>query len=142
MELFLLVLIGDFPLLHRGVPRWLLLLLNSEIYFHRPRSLTSAADSRNLMSFDELHVLLRREHRIGLCQWRELIIRRMRNRFLGGGFPRDFEATSPPIGAPVLKSGDLAHWGIGATRELGKCYIRCNQLQGRRSKQFKLGRRR
>ena len=91
MCLFRLVPIGDFPLLRRWVTRWSPLLLNSEIYFSWPSSSEGASDSRNLMSSDELQVLLRSEHRVGLCQWGELIIRRLRNRFSGGGFPRDFE---------------------------------------------------
>ena len=119
MELFRLVLIGGFPLLHRGVPRWMLLFLHSEIYFHWPSSLAGAADSRNPMSFDELHVLLWREHRTGLCQWGEIIIRRLRNRFPAGGPPRDFDAAfrqseqrllNPDI-LPIGVLGRSADWG-------------------------------
>ena len=62
IELCRLVLVGEFPLPNRGVPRWLLYILNSEIY--SPCSSKGAADIRNLMTFDEMHALMRREHRI------------------------------------------------------------------------------
>ena len=92
LDMFRLVPIGVFPLPSRGVPRWILYILNIEIYFTWFSSV-GAADIRNLMNFDELHALMWREHRIGICQWRELVIRRLRSIFSGGGFPHDFEST-------------------------------------------------
>ena len=71
IELFRLVLIGDFPLMNRGVPRWLLFILNAEIYFTLHSSIASSPDSRNLMSFREMRDLMWTDHRIGLCQRRE-----------------------------------------------------------------------
>ena len=93
MELFRIVSIGEFPLMNRGVPRLLLFILNSEIYFPHISSIAGSSDIRNLMNFDELHAILRRDHRIGLCPWMALIIRNLRSRFLGGGSPQDFEAS-------------------------------------------------
>ena len=84
MELFRSVLIGDFPLMNRGVPRWLLFILNCEIFSPYESSIRGPSDSRNLTTFGELNAILWRDHRIGLCQWRELIIRGLRSRVLGG----------------------------------------------------------
>ena len=62
---------------------------------------------------------MRRGHRICICQWRELVIRRLRSRFLGVGFPNDFESTcrnselrgiSPDI-RPSGPIGRPASWG-------------------------------
>ena len=106
VELFRLVFIGYFPLMNSGVPRWLLFLLNSAIYFPYTSSITVSSGSRNLMKLGELQAILWRDHRIGLCQRRELIIRRMGNRFLGGGFPHDFEVgfreSEPRLTNPVV----------------------------------------
>ena len=119
----------------RGVPRWLLFILNSEIYFPYSSSTTGSSDSRNLTTFDELQAILWRDRRVGLCQWREIIYRRLRNRFPGGGFPRDFELgfresalrlTNPVVlptgilGRPII----LSNWetvtsGVNNPREDG-----------------------
>ena len=82
IELHRLVLIGDSPLPNRGVPRWLLYILNREIYL--PLPINAPTGGRNVMTFDWIQALLRSEHRIGLRQRRELIIRRARSRFPGG----------------------------------------------------------
>ena len=127
IELFRLVLIVEFPLPNRGVPRWLLYISNTEIYPPWFSSIV-AEDSRILMNFDELRALMRREHRIGICQWRELVIRRMRTRFLGGGFPHDFEyilrnSALRGLRPDIIPSGPVGRpesWGRMANNPLGQ----------------------
>ena len=86
LELFRLVLIGDFPYPNYDVPRWLWYLLNREI------CMPIWSVELGLCTFRELHGLLWREHRMGLCLWREQVIRRMRRDFCP--FPTDLKHLS------------------------------------------------
>ena len=112
-----------FPLMNRGVPMWLLFVLNEEIYFPHRSSQNISSSSRNFMTFKEMRDLFWMDHRIGLRQWRELTIRSLRIHFVDGGYPQDFESEfrrlAPPAGpVPFLRSGrvgreNLFHrWGL------------------------------
>ena len=62
------------------------------------------------MTFREMRNLMWRDRRIGLCQWRELIVRNLRSRYIDGGCPRDFESEFRRLAGktgrtPVLQSG-------------------------------------
>ena len=59
---------------------------------------------------------MRRGQRIGICQWRELVIRRLRSRFLGGGSPTDFESAFHNsdlrgLNPDIAPSGPVGHPG-------------------------------
>ena len=84
LELFRLVRIGCFPYPNYDGPRWLWYLLNREI------CMPTWSVELGLCNFRGLHGLLWRERRNGLCQRRELAIRRTRRDF--GPPPHDFEA--------------------------------------------------
>ena len=88
------------------------------------------------MNFEELHALTLRGHRVGICRWRELAIRRLRSRFLGVWFPHDFEYAfrnsellglnpdinpSGPVGRPASR-GRMAS-GVEDPMEYGESLV-------------------
>ena len=87
LGLFRLVLVGDFPYPHYYSARWIWFLLDREVCMPR-RDIVSGLYP-GLCSFREQHVYLWREHRLGMCQWGELAIRRLRLNYRP--IPFDFE---------------------------------------------------
>ena len=110
-----MVLIGDFPHTEYDVPRWLWYLLNREI------CMPIWNVELGLCTFRELHGLLWREHRMGLCLWREQVIRRIRRDFCP--FPTDFEAPfrdshEAELGPDILilgRTGFNTSWNLMGT---------------------------
>ena len=87
VDLFRLVLVGDFPYPHYDVRRWIWFILDREVCMRRADPISGLHPG--ICSFKELHIYLRRDHRPGMCMWRELAIRRLRFDYCP--FPFDFE---------------------------------------------------
>ena len=139
LELFRLVLIGDFPYPLYDVPRWVWFLLDPEVCM--PRRAVDIDLYPGLCSFQELHAFLRIEHRLGLCRWRELIIRRLRREFRP--FPFDFEelfrySQETALGPDLLILGrysvdtawNLMSTGVSNPREDGAGNLDWDHAQG------------
>ena len=98
--------------------------LHLEMRALSPRTCIGNVGRRNLMTFGELQSLLWRERRIGIRQWRALVIRRIRSRFIGGGFPRDFDHA---FRGPEARN---LHSDILATGKLGRPETRGREVHG------------
>ena len=113
LDLFRLVVVGDFPSPHYDVPRWIWFSPDREVCVPS-RDIVSGLYP-GLFSFRELHIHLRREHIMGLCQWGELAIRRLRRQYRP--FPFYFgdvfrESKEAELGTDLAT---LGRFGVGAT---------------------------
>ena len=116
---FRMVLIGDFPFLYLEVHRRIWRLIDQEIVM--PDTAVSSDFIVEICTFVELHSILRRDRRIGLRQWREMGIRRIRTPLVG--FPYDFgrlfrnsdeRRREPPV-LSLGRTGPLPSWDMATT---------------------------
>ena len=84
LAIFRLVAISAPPFPHHDVPMRILILLDREIV--TPDHGQIGGTNACLRPFEERRGILRRERRLGLCQRREMIIRRMGRPFVGFSF--------------------------------------------------------
>ena len=90
VDLFRLVLVGDFPYPHYDVYRWIWLILDREVCMRRTDPISGLYPG--ICSFKDLHIYLRRDNRPGMGMWRDLGIRRLRSDYCP--FPFDFAEIS------------------------------------------------
>ena len=83
LEWFRMVLLNEFPFPYLEVHRWIWFLLCQEIVTTDDIFTDCAAALR---TSGELHAISQRDRRLGLCQWREMIITRIRTPFAGRSY--------------------------------------------------------